>query len=328
MPDEDVARDRAPAAGQGSAGGADRGSRADPARRHRRRPALVGLPAGASADGQLPGRADPDPGRGVRQPVPDREHRGAGSPPRTRSWPPRWRRPRRRRSTTPGCTRPPAPRGEWLQAIGDDHPAAAHPADPTPSDRPPAAADRRAQPGDRPRPTWSPSCSRARTGRTCGSRSRSGPAPTRWPGPAGAVRRARCPGGCSPPGAAARRAQPDDWPGWPRSAPASWTSARCWWSRCWVDPGARACCPRPGCAAGPRSPPTTGHGRRVRQPGRGRHRAGRGPRRATAGRDARRARADRRGPARPRHPAAVRRRAVPAGAWPPPSARAGPPTGS
>ena len=71
-----------------------------------------------------------------------------------------------------------------------------------------------------------------------------------------------------------------------------------------------------------------GDGRRVRQPGRGRDRARRGPRRAAARRDARRARADRRGPARPRHPTAVRHRAVAAERWPPPSARAGPPTGS
>ena len=53
--------DRAPAAGQGAAGCADRGSPADPAVSHRRRPALVGLPRRPSAHGQLPGRADPDP---------------------------------------------------------------------------------------------------------------------------------------------------------------------------------------------------------------------------------------------------------------------------
>ena len=51
-----------------------------------------------------------------------------------------------------------------------------------------------------------------------------------------------------------------------------------------------------------------GHGRRVRRPGLGGHRAGRGPLRATPGRDARRARSDRRRPARPRHPAALRHR--------------------
>src|SRR5690242_3937988 len=56
-----------------------------------------------------------------------------------------------------------------------------------------------------------------------------------------------------------------------------------------------------------------GDGRRLRQPGLGRDRARPGPGRPTAGRSARRARADRGGPARPRHPAPVRHRALAAG---------------
>ena len=43
-------------------------------REPRRRPPLVGLPARPPADEQLPRRPDPDPRRGVRQPLPHREH--------------------------------------------------------------------------------------------------------------------------------------------------------------------------------------------------------------------------------------------------------------
>ena len=123
-------------------------------RAHRRRPPLLGLPARAPADGQLPRRADPDPGRGVRQPLPRREHpgrvqrrgRGAGhrrSPPPPRS-----------RSTTPGSTSRPHPR-RVAAGLRRDHRGvlSAEPGDAGGrcSSSPSAAADS-------PTPTSSPSC--------------------------------------------------------------------------------------------------------------------------------------------------------------------------
>ncbi len=50
-------------------------------------------------------------GRGLRQPLPDRERAAASSPPRTRSWPARWRPPPGSRSRTPGSTRRRSPGG-------------------------------------------------------------------------------------------------------------------------------------------------------------------------------------------------------------------------
>ena len=47
--------------GKGTIGGADRRSAADPAAPDQRGPALVGVPAGAPADDQLPRGADPGP---------------------------------------------------------------------------------------------------------------------------------------------------------------------------------------------------------------------------------------------------------------------------
>ena len=61
MPEHAVAGHRAPTARKRPAGGADRRSPTDPAAPHQRRPALVGVPAGAPADDQLPRGADPDP---------------------------------------------------------------------------------------------------------------------------------------------------------------------------------------------------------------------------------------------------------------------------
>ena len=309
--------DRAAAAGQGAPGCVDRGPATDPAGPHRRRPALVGVPARAPADGQFPGGADPDPGRGVRQPLPDRQHPGAvqrrGRRARHRAGRDRRRR-HRQRPPLPGR---PLPRGV---AAGHrrDHPPAAVPRPHRPGRpdrsgqrRRPAAADRRPQPGDRRRRPGHP-------GPACRERVR----------PAGrGGRRRRRRGSARPAGAAAgvavragvhHRAAAAPGPP-PRRGRVGVGRLRCPGCRpgaggaaVWIDPGARGAVggpdPRPA-RVHPRRP---GDGRRVRQPGRGRDRTGRGPGRAATRRDARRARTDRRGPARPRHPTAVRHRPVPA----------------
>ena len=96
-------------------------------------PRSSGFPRRAPADGEFPGGADPDPGRGVRQPLPGRQHPGAvqrrGRRARHRAGRDRRRR-HRQRPALPGR---PLPRG---MAAGQrrDHPPAAvprPPADPT-----------------------------------------------------------------------------------------------------------------------------------------------------------------------------------------------------
>ena len=221
-------------------------------------------------------------------------------------------------------------RGEWLQATAAITRQLLSPDPADPADgrcRRPAAADRRPQPGDRRRRPGHP-------GPACRERVR----------PAGrGGRRRRRRGSARPAGAAAgvavragvhHRAAAAPGPP-PRRGRVGVGRIRCPGCRpgaggaaVWIDPGAR------GAVAGPDPRPARVHprrpgaGRRVRQPGRGRDRAGRGPGRAATRRDARRARTDRRGPARPRHPTAVRHRPVPASPGQHPRAGPGRPAGT
>ena len=71
-------RDRRPADRPRTSRADHRPTRAAAAARHRRAPAVLRLPAGPSADELVPRGAGPDPGPGVRQPLPDREARRRG----------------------------------------------------------------------------------------------------------------------------------------------------------------------------------------------------------------------------------------------------------
>ena len=332
MPADAVDGDRAPAAGQGPAGCVDRG----PASRSGWRrigddPRSSGFPPGHPPMASFLGvpiriRDEvfgnlylPSSTRGQFSAEDEELTTGAG---RDR------RRGDRQRPALSGRPRP------RRVAAGHrrDHPPAAvpRPADPTDGRcRRPAAADRRAQPGDRRRrPGHRGAPGLPRTGPTCGSRWRSAPAPRICPA-CGCRGRVRCPGGCSPPGSRCVWPSPTTRPGWRRSHPAPWMSARCWWCRCVGRPGCTGCCR----VARLRGRPAFTADDLDMAAGFANQAAvaielAAGPRRAAARRDARRARTDRRGPARPRHPTAVRHRPVPAGPGQPPSGRAGPPIGS